>query len=429
MITNDRQYRISKAQAVKMRSAIEAFDSEQVAARVGSAILARAELDALRSEEGLLSEQLREYDALKSGAVTMLNAENLEELPSILIRARIARGLSQHQLAEVLGVKEQQIQRYESEEYASASLRRLSAVAEALELNVSEVAELRPQPPAEAPKRARDIDWALFPVKEMYRRGWFGDFVGSLAAAVENAEALAATFVGEALGQPALAMHRMRVRSGSVADPYSLLAWQCRVLSLAGQQALPTAYRHGTLDRDWLKALVKESRRPDGPLRAKQALAEVGTPLVVEPHLSQTFLDGAAFLHQGRPVVGLTLRYDRTDNFWFVLIHELEHVTRHLHEGRVEDIFDDLDAEGDALERETDELAGQVLIPEDRWETALARYVRSEQSVEDFAQELGVSPALVAGRIRKEADNYAILTGLVGQGEVRKYFPGVVFGQ
>ena len=65
------------------------------------------------------------------------------ELPGILIRGRIARGLSQGQLAEKLRMKEQQIQRYESEGYGSARLRRLTKIAEALGLNIREVAEFR----------------------------------------------------------------------------------------------------------------------------------------------------------------------------------------------------------------------------------------------------------------------------------------------
>ena len=89
-----------------------------------------------------LSEQIREYEELKSGAVDVLKAESLDELPGILIRARIARGLTQAQLAERIGVKEQQIQRYEAEEYGSASLRRLIEISNALELEISETAQL-----------------------------------------------------------------------------------------------------------------------------------------------------------------------------------------------------------------------------------------------------------------------------------------------
>ena len=142
MITNERQYRISKAQLTKFKQAIESFDIHEVARQTGSKLLAKAELAALKSEEEILAAQLQEYQSLKSGVVTVLRAESLDELPNVLIRARIARGLSQRELADALGLKEQQIQRYEAEQYASAALRRLIDVAKALNLNISEVAEL-----------------------------------------------------------------------------------------------------------------------------------------------------------------------------------------------------------------------------------------------------------------------------------------------
>ena len=143
MITNERQYKITKAQHAKLKKAAEEFDLNEATKRIGSKVLAKAELDALKSEVEVLSAQLQEYEALKSGAITTLKADTLQELPGILIRARIAKGLSQARLAEKLGLKEQQIQRYESEGYASASLRRLTEIADALELKISEQAEFK----------------------------------------------------------------------------------------------------------------------------------------------------------------------------------------------------------------------------------------------------------------------------------------------
>jgi len=129
-------------------------------------------------------------------------------------------------------------------------------------------------------------------------------------------------------------------------------------------------------------------------------------------------------LSDGSPVIGMTLRYDRIDNFWFVLFHELVHVMKHLQKGHVESIFDDLEAEAKDIEQEANTQAGEILVPDSKWNTALARYVRSEDSIKDFANEMGVSPAIVAGKIRREADNYTILKDMVGQSEVRKLFPG-----
>src|SRR3989304_1948190 len=143
MITNERQYRITSAQLEKFRKAIDDFDIKAVIKQTKSKVLAKVELDALRSEYENLSMQLREYETLKSGTVEILKASSLEELPSILIRARIAKRLSQRQLADAIGLKEQQIQRYEAEEYASANLSRLTKVAKALDLNISEIAEFK----------------------------------------------------------------------------------------------------------------------------------------------------------------------------------------------------------------------------------------------------------------------------------------------
>ncbi|MBA7687521.1 hypothetical protein ES703_95984 [subsurface metagenome] len=376
--------------------------------------------------------QIKEYEDLKSGFVTGLKATSLEELPTALIKARIAKGLSQRQLANALGVKEQQIQRYESSDYTSVSLRRLVRVADALGLNTSEVAEVTTSPDEEASVAKGKLIGSNFPVKEMYRRCWFKDFTGSLDAALANSDELVSHFLRRAmpLWQPAL--FRGRANFEFRMNRYALLAWQCRVLMLVERQLLEMkrTYAQSTITGDWLKNLAKESRSKDGPRRAMEYLARSGIPLVVEPYLYQTYLDGAALLlPDGRPVIGLTLRYDRLDNFWFVLFHELAHVVKHLRKGRLEAIFDDLDSDRDDLESEADKFAGATLIPDDTWETALARYLRTEKSIRSLSTQLEISPAIIAGRIRREANNYVILGNLVGQGGVRKHFPDVRFGQ
>lgn len=427
MITNERQYRITSAQLEKLKTAIDTFDIKASTERTKSKVLAKAEIEALRSEYEKLSIQLREYETLKSGTVEILKASNLEELPSILIRARIAKGLSQRQLADTLGLKEQQIQRYEAEEYASANLRRLAEVARALGLSISEVAEFRATSQESLDGENDTFAWDQFPVKEMYRRNWFEGFSGSLDAAVANAEELVKEFVKGSLDKPVRAAARQRVRSGGSVNWYALLAWQCRVIALAKKARMTNKYNQKTITDEWLTKLAHLSREENGPKRAIEYLRNSGIRVVIESHLPQTHLDGAAFLlSDGSPVIGMTLRHDRLDNFWFVLFHELVHIMKHLHKGVIESIFDDLDAKADDIEQVADEQAGEILVPEDKWNTALARFVRSEDSIRDFANELGIHPAIVAGKIRREA-NYMILLDMVGQGEVRKQFPDVYF--
>lgn len=277
----------------------------------------------------------------------------------------------------------------------------------------------------------RIADWRHFPVKEMYKRNWFQHFTGSLNAAISEADALVSYFVKSAVDRPVVSLQKQRLRAGGKVDPYALFAWQCRVLVLAkaDQERPKNEFKASALDKFWMRELVQLSSMDDGPAHVKEFLNNSGIAFVVEPHLPSTHLDGAALLGESGPIIALTLRYDRLDNFWFVLFHEIIHVKKHLKRGSVEDIFDDLEAAPDTFEEEADALAGEALIPSTSWQTALARFVKSEGSVKAFANAHKIHPAIVAGRIRKDEGNYVILNGLVGQGEVRKHFPHIAFGK
>ena len=431
VITNERQYKVTKTQYAKLQEGVNEFDLEEATERIGSKILAKAELNGLESEVEILETQLQEYESLKSGAITNFQANSLDELPIMLIRARIAQQLSQRELGDLVGLKEQQIQRYESEQYASASLRRLREIANALKLSIMEIAEISPiSMSSTTSAKPTLLEWNKFPVKDMYKRGWFEGFYGSIKDLTQEANELVEDFITSIIKRPTLALHRKLVRSGSQFDSYALLAWECRILALASRVQLAKEYQPSLLTDKWIENLRKSSNLVDGPAQAKVMLKEVGIILIVEPHLPGTYLDGAAMLLNGEtPVIGLTLRYDRLDNFWFVLFHELIHVMKHLKKGKLENIFDDLDANTtNEIEFEADTLAGDTLISPKDWNVALPRFVQSAESVQAFASQLGISPAIVAGRIRRESKNYRILGELVGQNEVRKHFSEISFG-
>ncbi|MCL4204864.1 MAG: helix-turn-helix domain-containing protein [Pirellulaceae bacterium] len=134
MIKNERQYRITKAQVGKFERALN-----EVSSREGvDPLLAKLETDALRSQLEELQQQLEEYEALRSGECGIITVESFKELPQALVRARIALGLSQKVLAERLGMKEQQLQRYEATDYQSASVARMRAIVDALGVSVRE---------------------------------------------------------------------------------------------------------------------------------------------------------------------------------------------------------------------------------------------------------------------------------------------------
>lgn len=140
MITNEVQYRATKAHLERFEEAARNLEAQLEAT---PSKLARLELDAVRAQAGDLRAELDEYERLRSGTVSSFEGSSLADLATLLVKARIARGWTQRRLAEALGVAEQQVQRYEATGYRSASLARICDVAAALDVQVTERAELR----------------------------------------------------------------------------------------------------------------------------------------------------------------------------------------------------------------------------------------------------------------------------------------------
>ena len=142
MITNERQFRITRTEAAKFEKALAQLEKQADTPSRISPLLRKAERDALASQIKSLRGEIREYESLRKGGYRVFEGASFEELPRLLIQARIARGMTQRDLAERLLVREQQIQRYEATEYASASLSRVREVIEALDIEVSETVSL-----------------------------------------------------------------------------------------------------------------------------------------------------------------------------------------------------------------------------------------------------------------------------------------------
>lgn len=136
MITNERQYRITRSNAEKFQKTLDAFDTDARAREGVHPRLVQAQREALESQLSDLTAELAAYERLKSATPPVISISSFDDLADGLIQARIAGGLSQKDLAEKLGLKEQQIQRYEAERYASASYQRLREVADAIGVRV-----------------------------------------------------------------------------------------------------------------------------------------------------------------------------------------------------------------------------------------------------------------------------------------------------
>ena len=271
------------------------------------------------------------------------------------------------------------------------------------------------------------LDWSRFPINEMAKRGW----VRSVASAKAKAKDLIGELITSAGGMKAMPMPLCRrndaMRQNAKTDTYALLAWCAKALAASRDQKLTGTYKSGSITLGSLAELAKLSAHEDGPKRAKDALSNWGVHLVCVSHLPKTYLDGAALrsVEGGAPIVALTLRYDRVDNFWFSLLHELAHVGRHFN-GDMEAFVDDFSLREapsrheDVRENEADEWAEEALIPADLWATADLKSHASYSGIIAFSQRIGVHPAIVAGRVRYQTHNFRAFAPLLGTGEVRK---------
>jgi HTH-type transcriptional regulator/antitoxin HigA len=284
---------------------------------------------------------------------------------------------------------------------------------------------------SEADLADNGVEWDRFPLTEMVSLGWLP---GPLTRVRDHAEEMLREFfygAGKLSAAAILYRKSTHVRSAKKMDRYALAAWSGRVAARALANPPPVPYELGSVDLAFMRDIARLSWSEQGPLLACEFLRSHGIAVVIEQHLPHTHLDGAALLLDvGRPVIGLTVRYDRLDNFWFCLMHELAHVSLHLShpkEGEPSRFFDDLDASApdDQRESEADREAGEALIPEEEWSRSPASLLRTPDAVEHLAKKLRVHPAIVAGRIRHRRGNYRVLNDLVGQGQVRRLFPDV----
>ena len=267
-----------------------------------------------------------------------------------------------------------------------------------------------------------EIDWRRFPLSEMAKRGW----IENRNNLRNHAEELVGELVKKAgCTQATDALYRKtdQNRANAKTDPYALKAWCWQVLAQAKRRHLSSDYRQDGNRAELMNQVARLSPAIDGPRKAVDFLSEKGIAVEIVRHLPRTHLDGAAMKSAlGHPVIGLTLRYDRIDNFWWVLMHELAHVVRHLPETD-ETFIDDLGlASTDDKETDADTFAYECLIPEAIWQDSGVLENPSPMAVIALAQEVGIHPAIVAGRIRLQKRKYRLLSQFVGTGEVRQLF-------
>ncbi len=356
MIRNERQYRITSHQRQIFAEALDNLLSQQPnhgwSETPDSADVSqdrrRFELQraSLAGQIADLDSQLREYEALRAGEVSTVRVASLADLPNALVRARIGSGLTQRELAERLGMKEQQIQRYEAESYASASLSRLQEVMRALGVELEAGLELpaRDTPIAGLRRRLRQLGLDRRVVDERL----LGDAAESPGPAkvlelAERAARLLRLTVQQLLDSdgplPALAttarFKAPRNAAQAPLDAYAQYAEGIADIVLRATQQLGEPRLPGT-EREVREAIDERARliapgvenpttRSDVLFAATlQYLYELRIPVV--PLRDPGAFHGACFTRDGRSIIVLKQMTDSVARWLQVLLHELDHI-------------------------------------------------------------------------------------------------------
>jgi HTH-type transcriptional regulator / antitoxin HigA len=237
--------------------------------------------------------------------------------------------------------------------------------------------------------------YSLAPISELVKRGWI-----PVTDSLEELEKQVCDFFGiESIDESPKVAINFRCAQERSPEEIAQLAWAKRVERVVSQQTV------GQFDRERLEAAIPSilacAEHLEDMRKVPELLRSLGVYFAIVPHLSKTYLDGAAFYLDGHPVVTLTLRYDRIDSFWFTLMHELGHIVAG-HQGSYLDDLGNLALTDE--EKEANQLAADWLIDP----LALQDFVVKTQSqfsrktIEDFAQGKKRLPGIVLGHLHNE---------------------------
>jgi HTH-type transcriptional regulator/antitoxin HigA len=235
----------------------------------------------------------------------------------------------------------------------------------------------------------------VVPLTEIVRRGWIEARDTLEALEQEVCDFLDVSSLQE---QPSM---EVSLRRSDAYDPEiaAQTAWVKRVEHLAHAQAVE-AFDRLRLRAD-IPQLLSYAQSVEGVANVPDFLLSHGVHFLIVPHLERTYIDGAAFTLEDHPVIALTLRYDRIDNVWFTLMHELAHIVAE-HKGGY---LDNLDEPAESPEEvEANRMAQDWLVDA----AALAQFVETTQpyfshaKIKAFAAQLQRHPGVIVGRLHHE---------------------------
>lgn len=241
--------------------------------------------------------------------------------------------------------------------------------------------------------------YSIAPIQQMIGRGWIKG-----AKSVDELARQVCAFLGIASAEE-VAVPVASFRQGGHGDPDTgaQTAWTKRVEQLALRQQV-SPFDHERLTAEMPRLLACCDKAEDIG-RVPSVLADLGVRFVIVPHLPKTYIDGAVVALADGPAVGLTLRYDRVDCFWFTLLHELAHLALGHMDTHLDTLYDN-----DALpltepEAKANRMASEWLLPSaayyDFVDAKQPRFSRA--AIQRMAAEHHRHPSIVLGRLQYDA--------------------------
>ena len=349
-----------------------------------------------------------------------VNTDDEYKTPGQLLTALLAdRGWTQRILAIVLGQDETGINKIVAdkrpisaelalslEEVFSVHAERFLALQQRFELAKARLV-VRPDPN----RATRAHLFGGLPVSEMIKRGWLD--VQDVRDVAKVERELMRFFNASSIAEIEILPHAAKKTNVSADATAPQLAWLHRVKQIAGEMLVAPFSEFGA--KRAVGLLRELTLSPESVRKVPRILAEAGICFVIVESLPTAKIDGVCFwLDNTHPVIGISMRHDRIDNFWFVLRHELEHVIRGHGKSL---IVIDYELEGERAgggpdvgddERVANAAAAEFCVPAKTMDSFIARKAPffAERDILGVAATLKVHPGLVAGQLQHRTGRY-----------------------
>lgn len=262
-------------------------------------------------------------------------------------------------------------------------------------------------PPSIVASRARII--SVYPLRDMLKRGWI--WIEDTEDPQELEKKMCDFFDAKTINQIPHLSHAAK-RTPLETIPASQLAWLFRVKQIAKEMPTPAFSRNRLIDA--IEQMKQYLGNREEVRHVPKLLHDAGVRYVIVEGLPGSKIDGVCFwLNKKSPVIGMALRFDRIDNFWFVLRHECAHVL-HCHGREVAIIDAELEGAGRNEEQEeqvANREAADFCVPQARMNSFYLRKAPffSERDVVAFSKLLRIHPGLVVGQLHKRLARYNLL--------------------